>query len=180
MVQLKLAIQEIFTGIRINPYVVLGISPNANKTEVKLKFKQKMKEVRDDDRLRAELCLADDIILNKQHYKESEKDVFEFEPDLNKDNVVGHYYTVIGDCIKLAYLIMNVNEKNDLIYHKDPSERNLLYLAARNGHADICELLINYGLYDINDIQYTGSTPLHAAAYYGQKKSSSTFIELWS
>ena len=115
MVQLKLAIQEIFTGIRINPYVVLGISPNANKTEVKLKFKQKMREVRDDDRLRAELCLADDIILNKQYYKESEKDIFEFEPDLNKDNVVGHYYTVIGDCIKLAYLIMNVKEKNDLI-----------------------------------------------------------------
>ena len=55
MVQLKLAIKEIFTGIRINPYVVLGISPNANKTEVKLKFKQKMREVRDDDRLRAEL-----------------------------------------------------------------------------------------------------------------------------
>ena len=69
MVLLKIAIQEIFTGIKINPYAILGISPNANKSEVKLKFKQKMKEVRDNDRLRADLCLADDIILNKQYYE---------------------------------------------------------------------------------------------------------------
>jgi hypothetical protein len=66
-------------------------------------------------------------------------------------------------------LILNEKNNKDLIFFKDNSERNLLYISARNGHTSICELLINLGIYDINDIQYTGSTALHAAAYYGQK-----------
>ena len=66
-------------------------------------------------------------------------------------------------------LILNEKKNKDLIYFKDDSKRNLLYISARNGHTSICELLINLGIYDINDIQYTGSTALHAAAYYGQK-----------
>lgn len=40
-------------------------------------------------------------------------------------------------------------------------------MAARNGHVNICEYLINKGI-DVNEVQGTGSTPLHGAAYYGQ------------
>jgi ankyrin repeat protein len=50
---------------------------------------------------------------------------------------------------------------------KDPLERNLLYIAARNGHVSICEYLINKGM-NVNEVQKTGSTALHGAAYYGQ------------
>jgi len=61
-------------------------------------------------------------------------------------------------------------EKNpELLSFKDPLERNLLYLAARNGHANICEYLINKGI-KVNELQKNGSTPLHCAAYYGQTK----------
>ena len=54
-----------------------------------------------------------------------------------------------------------------MLYFKDPLNRNLLYIAARNGHTDICEFLINKGI-SVNEIQHTGSTALHGAAYYGQ------------
>jgi hypothetical protein len=50
---------------------------------------------------------------------------------------------------------------------KDPLERNLLYIASRNGHVSICEYLINKGM-NVNEVQKTGSTALHGAAYYGQ------------
>ena len=166
----QLSIIELFESSKVNPYKTLGITPNSTKSEVKRKFKEKMMEVRDDNKLRAELCMADDIILNRQFYKECEKDIFEFDPYLNNGNILCHYYTVIGDALKLYGLILNERENKDLIFFKDPSQRNLLYIAARNGHVDLCELIINLGLFDINDIQYTGSTPLHAAAYYGHIK----------
>lgn len=63
----------------------------------------------------------------------------------------------------------------NLLYYKDPLKRSLLYIAARNGHANICVYLINKGL-DVNDIQSTGSTPLHGAAYYGQTKVAKILI----
>jgi hypothetical protein len=171
MVKLKAAVQELLENLNkaVNPYKVLGINYDSSKYEVKQKFKEKMKEVRNDYSARADLCLADDIILNKQFYKESPKDFFYFDPNIKEGKNLCHYYAVIGDTIKFAHLVMNTIEKKDLIYFKDPSDRNLLYLAARNGHVDLCELIINFGFYDINDTQYTGSTPLHAAAYYGQK-----------
>ena len=57
----------------------------------------------------------------------------------------------------------------NLLYYNVPLKRSLLYIAARNGHANICVYLINKGL-DVNEIQSTGSTPLHGAVYYGQTK----------
>ena len=166
----QLSIIELFENFKVNPYKTLGITPNSTKSEVKRKFKEKMMKVRDDKKLRSELCMADDIILNKKFYKECGNDIFEFAPYLNNGNILCHYYTVIGDALKLYGLILNERENKDLIFFKDPSRRNLLYIAARNGHVDLCELIINLGLFDINDTQYAGSTPLHAAAYYGQIK----------
>ena len=96
---------------------------------------------------------------------------------MKKGNHLCHYFTVIGDSLKLMNLILNEKDNKDLINFKDSSQRNLLYIAARNGHADMWELLINMGLFDINDIQYTGSTPLHAATYYGQAKAVKLLLD---
>ena len=73
---------------------------------------------------------------------------------------------VIGDFQKL---VKEVEENPEILNYKDPLKRNLLYIAARNGHVDICEYLINKGI-EINEIQNTGSTALHGAVYYGQAK----------
>ena len=71
MVRLKVAVQEFLENLNnaVNPYKILGINYDSSKYEVKQKFKEKMKEVRNDYPARANLCLADDIILNKQFYK---------------------------------------------------------------------------------------------------------------
>ena len=162
-------ILQLFKKYQINPYKVLGVKKDATKSEIKSQFRKRMKEVRDNYDKRADLCLADDMMLNKKFYKEIEEDIFEFDPHIKDGNILCHYYCIIGDALKLMTLILNEKKNKNLILFKDDSERNLLYISARNGHTNICELLLNLGIYDINDIEYTGSTPLHAAAYYGQK-----------
>jgi ankyrin repeat protein len=152
--------------LKINPYLTLGITKDQaqNSSKTKNAFREKLSSARNNDELRAKICLAYDIIVNKKFYKECEKDVFKINDELGIDIICGYYYAIIGDC----YNLISIIEKNiNIIYFKDPLERNLLYLAARNGHASICEYLINKGI-KVNEIQKTGSTPLHGAAYYGQ------------
>ena len=151
--------------LKINPYLILGIEKGATHSKTKNSFREKLSASRNNDELRAKICLAYDIIVNNKFYKEWEKDVFKINDELGIDIICGYYYTIIGDCFNL----INIIEKNpNLLEFKDPLERNLLYFASRNGHASICEYLINKGI-KVNDIQKTGSTPLHGAAYYGQE-----------
>ena len=151
--------------MKVNPYLVLGISKNSTPAQTKSAFRKKMHEAKNDDELRAKICFAYDIIVNKDFYKECEDDKFILK--LGKDNlktIPAYHYTIIGDCLDLMQEI----EKNpELLSFKDPLERNLLYLAARNGHVNVCEYLINKGI-KVNELQKNGSTPLHGAAYYGQ------------
>ena len=146
--------------------MVLGITrvEAQDKAITKNKFREKLSLARNNDENRARICLAYDIIVNNKFYKECEKDVFKINDELGIDIICGYYYTIIGDC----YNLINIIENNiNIINFKDPLERNLLYLAARNGNVSICEYLINKGI-KVNEIQKTGSTPLHGAAYYGQ------------
>ena len=153
--------------LKVNPYLILGITKLdvQNETITKNVFREKLSAAKNNDELRAKICLAYDIIVNNRFYKECEKDFYKINDELGIDIISAYYYTIIGDC----YNLINIIEKNiNLIYFKDPLERNLLYLAARNGHTSICEYLINKGI-KVNEIQKTGSTALHGAAYYGQE-----------
>ena len=151
--------------LAINPFEVLGIKKNASHWETKSKFREKMIKAFNNDEMRIKVCLAYDMILNPNFYDEIKKDVFIINDKLDK-YVMGYYYTVIGDFQKL---VKEVEENPEILNYKDPLKRNLLYIAARNGHVDICEYLINKGI-EINEIQNTGSTALHGAVYYGQAK----------
>ena len=151
--------------LSINPFKELEIKKNASHGETKSKFREKMIKSSNNDEMRIKICLAYDMIINPNFYDEIEEDVFIIKFDLNK-YVLGYYYTVIGDFQKL---VKEVEENPEILKYKDPLKRNLLYIAARNGHADICEYLINKGI-EINEIQNTGSTALHGAVYYGQAK----------
>ena len=146
----------------VNPYIILGITKNTNPKETKLKFREKLIEFKNNDELRAKICLAYDIIVNKNFYIECKKDIYKINKA--KKEFLSYYYTVIGDC---ENLIFEVESNSSLLFFKDPLQRNLLYIAARNGNVSICEYLINKGI-EVNDIQSTGSTALHGAAYYGQ------------
>ena len=149
---------------RVNPFLTLGLPRGASPSQTKKVFREKLIEARNDADLRARICLAYDVIVNKDYYDECEKDTFKLKKDLIKSWTVAYYYTVVGNSYNL---IKEIEDNPLLLNYKDPLKRNLLYIAARNGHTRICEYLINKGM-EINDIQSTGSTPLHGAVYYGQ------------
>ena len=151
--------------MKINPYLILGISRDSTPAKTKRIFRKKMLEAKDNDEYRAKICFAYDIIVNKYYYKEYENNMYKLRLwGENFKIILAYFYTIIGDFIDLLEEI----EKNErLLSFIDPLGRNLLYLAARNGHSNICEYLINKGI-KVNELQKDGSTPLHGAAYYGQ------------
>lgn len=148
----------------INPYVILNISPLASLQECKFAY---MKLATCPLRgIRRNACLAYDIICNKDKYykigdkyKVKKKDCF--------------YYTLVGDLHSLKSLIQ---KNKNLLYEKDNLQRSLLYLAARNGYFNITDYLLKKGI-NINEVQSTGSTALHGAAYYGQELVIQLLIE---
>ena len=149
---------------RVNPFLTLGLPRGSSHSQTKIVFREKLIEARNDADLRARICLAYDVIVNKDYYYECEKNTFKLKENLIKSWIVAYYYTVVGN----SYNLIDEIEDNPLLLnYKDPLKRNLLYIAARNGHRRICEYLINKGM-EINEIQSTGSTPLHGAVYYGQ------------
>ena len=148
----------------IDPYSVLNIPSSANASESINAFKNLVTSTRRD--IKSKACLAYEILSNKQnfvqygnYYQIKEKDCF--------------YFAIIGDLNSLKLLI----EKNkNLLYAKDCLQRNLLYLAARNGYFDITEYLLQKGI-NIDEVQKSGSTALHGAAFYGQEEIVKLLIE---
>ncbi len=155
--------------IKINPFLILGLPKDANAAQTKNKFREKLLETINDDELRAKICLAYDIIVNKSFYIDCGDDTYRIDFKKSKSRsscIKAYYYCIIGDC---HGLIEEIEENKSNLEFKDPLQRNLLYIASRNGHASICEYLINKGI-NVNEVQKTGSTALHGAAYYGQIK----------
>ena len=171
--------------LAINPFEVLGIKRDAEFREIKDKFRKKMIEYSNDYKMRSDACLAYDIMIhiekkkNSEKKKETDENINYYIEDTEKKNIfridmiscqnnqlAGYFYTVLGNLKKLDE---EVRKNPKILDEKDPYERNLLYIAARNGHVDVCEYLINKGI-ELNDVQSTGSTPLHGAAYYCQPK----------
>ena len=87
--------------------MILGITKGSTSSRTKNSFREKLSAARNNDQLRAKICLAYDIIVNNNFYKECEKDVFKIN-DLGIDIICGYYYTIIGDC----YNLINIIEKN--------------------------------------------------------------------
>lgn len=86
--------------LKVNPYLVLGITKNEakDKATTKNKFREKLSSARNNDEIRAKIFLAYDIIVNNNFYKECEKDFFRINDELGIDIICGYYYAVIGDC----------------------------------------------------------------------------------
>ena len=73
---------------------------------------------------------------------------------------------VLAACGDTRALDALIRASKDLVKEKDERARTLLYIASRSGFYDMCELLLEKGA-SINEVQSTGSTSLHGAAYYG-------------
>ena len=85
------------------------------------------------------------------------------------------YYAQIGNLEKIKE-ILNTKKEENLLSKKDYLKRTILYIAARNGYYDLVKYLIEIGA-DINEIQSTGSTPLHAASYFGHESVVKLLLE---
>ena len=153
-----LILNDIEIPSKLNPYSILGIQTKSNINQITNRFREKMREVRNNNESRAILCLAYDILVNQSYYKMIDKDSY-----VININYLPYYHTVIGNG---KILFNEIEENPNILDFQDTQRRNLLYIAARNGHANICEYLINKGKL-VNEIQFNGNTPLHAAAYYG-------------
>jgi len=73
---------------------------------------------------------------------------------------------VLAACGHTRALASEIRFRKDLLKDKDERGRTLLYITSRSGFYDTSELLLKRGA-SINEVQLTGSTPLHGAAYYG-------------
>ena len=138
----------------LEPYKVLKIPYNASKNETKLSFRLQLSNTN-----RSSTCLAYEMICNKTNFIKIDDTKYKVK---KKDQF---YYVHVGGLEELKTIL----EKNpNLIHVKDNYNRSLLYIAARNGYINICNYLLKKGA-KINEVQGSGSTPLHGASYYGNE-----------
>jgi len=149
--------------VALNPFKILELTINSSDFEVELKFKQKLFE---EKNYRSEISLAYEILI--------EPNLMDSFTYVKKDNNDDKYYVleytafycaIVGDYQGLANHII---ENKSILYSRDKHGRPLLYIAARNGHYKVCEILLEYGA-DVNFPTDKGSTPLHAASYHGHE-----------
>jgi hypothetical protein len=149
--------------VALNPFKILELTTNSSDFEVELKFKQKLFE---EKNYRSEISLAYEILI--------EPNLMDSFTYVKKDNNDDKYYVleytafycaIVGDYQGLANHII---ENKSILYSRDKHGRPLLYIAARNGHYKVCEILLEYGA-DVNFPTDKGSTPLHAASYHGHE-----------
>ena len=149
--------------VALNPFKILELTINSSDFEAELKFKQKLFE---EKNYRSEISLAYEILI--------EPNLMDSFTYVKKDNNDDKYYVleysafycaIVGDYQGLANHII---ENKSILYSRDKHGRPLLYIAARNGHYKVCEILLEYGA-DVNFPTDKGSTPLHAASYHGHE-----------
>lgn len=139
----------------LNPFEILGIDPNSSKDKCKKAFRNLI--INPDIYQRRIASLAYDMICSEFNY-DKKGNIYKV---VNKDHF---YYTIIDDLQNLKKLYA---KNKNILKEKDLYERNLLYIAARNGYMDICQFLLEEGI-DPNEAQSTDSTPLHGASFYNQ------------
>ena len=148
----------------IDPYSFLNISQSSDNTTIRNAFKNLVTS--SNRTIKSKACLAYELLFNKtkfvqygNYYRIKVKDCF--------------YFTIIGDLNSLKSLI---KWNKNILFSKDYLQRSLLYLSARNGYFDVTEYLLQKGI-NIDEVQSTGSSALHGAAFYGQESIAQLLIE---
>ena len=142
----------------MDPYQSLGVHNRSSISVIKNRFRQRLNTV--DRRERVVASLSYYMIMSKidtglfrkngQRYRIANADIFLF--------------AVVGDTKKLMDAI---SRDRLLLTLEDEHQHTVLYIAARSGYHDTTLALIKAGA-PVNHQQVNGSTPLHAASFYGQ------------
>jgi hypothetical protein len=147
----------------VEPYSILNLRPNAGIEEVKVSFRNLIGAKDRQQRALASISYAIIGSLFKvrklpSYFKKISNDPLICTFDCN--NPIVKVY--IGDCAGLRSLLKKDRNICDL---KCENSMSLLYIAARSGFRDIATTLLKFGC-NVNADE-NGSTPLHAAAYFG-------------
>ena len=142
----------------INPWQVLGLhSPNVSRKEIKAAFKVKTTQSERQNRAMASVAY---------HTLTSPAGRYVLKCDTDEFVITKPDHFVLAACGHTRALASKIKFAKHLLKDKDERGRTLLYIASRSGFYDTCELLLEKGA-SANEVQSTGSTPLHGAAYYG-------------
>ena len=152
----------------INPYQYLKFFGfDLNVADLRGQFRDKLKKI---SAYKPLLCLCYDMIIDVngviyfrdgENYFPKEKDQF--------------YYAQTGSLGNIQKIFTKTKDIN-LLSKKDYLKRTILYIAVRNGYYDIVKYLLKIGA-DINEVQSTGSTPLHAASFFGHESIVKLLLE---
>lgn len=142
------------------PYKVLNVDLNASSDDdIKEAFRRVASSNRRQTRVMASLSY--NILKSKIHRYRKRRDK-SYEVVQRSDVFV---LAVVG---ATATLLSHLSKDKFLLTHTDEHDHTLLYLTARSGFYDTTEALLKLGI-PVNKWQVDGSTPLHAASYYGQR-----------
>ena len=150
---------QVLIRLPINPWEILGLTSNtASRDDVKTAFKKKTTAPQRQNR--ALVSLANHILTSTEprYQRQPGSDLFTIR---NRDHFTVAAY---GNTEELKVLI---TRDKSLVKASDEHGRTLLYLTCKSGFYDMVKMLLQEGA-DINKIQRDGSTPLHAAAFFGQ------------
>ena len=142
----------------INPWEILGLnSASSSRNDVKLTFTKMIAGAPVQNQ--ALISLANHILTSTAPRYQGQQGT-----DLYIIKNLDHFtVAAYGDTEELRDMI---KRNASLIESTDEHGRTLLYLACKSGFTDIVKMLLEDGA-DNNKIQRDGSTPLHAAAYFG-------------
>ena len=148
---------QVCITLPINPWITLGLtSSTASRDAVKMAFRDRIRQPHRQNRALA--SLANHILTSTEpRYRRQQNNLFTIQ---NRDHFTIAAY---GNTNELKVLI---ERDKSLVQKSDEHGRTLVYLACKSGFYDMVKMLLQKGS-DVNKIQRDGSTPLHAAAFFG-------------
>ena len=161
--------RQVHINFPMDPWNILDLPSDASRGAVKQAFREKIKDPQLQDQDRALVSLAKHILTSTEptRYQHEQNDLFSLN---DRDHFTIAAY---GNTHELKVLI---RRDNSLLTTTDEHGRTLLYLACKSGFYGMVRMLLREGA-DINTIQRDGSTPLHAASFYGHPLVVSLLLE---
>lgn len=153
-------LKDIHSQGSILPYQILEVTPEASMESLKSQFSKfiEQKDVGD-------VSLAYEIVTTFKKTKKlppycNFEDEVSFKVKYTRNNPI--VLTLLNFAAALEYVFEN---DANAVNCKTSNKSSLLYLAARSGYLGLIKILLRYG-FNISGME-NGSTPLHAASFYG-------------